>query len=47
MAKGINYYVVLNDRETYSALEGCSIVGISSNNRAANEALKQRVSKYR
>ena len=41
MAKAMNYYVILNDRETYSALEGCKIVGISSKNRAANEALEE------
>jgi hypothetical protein len=41
MAKAINYYVILNDRETYSALEGCTIVGISPKNRAANEALEE------
>jgi hypothetical protein len=41
MAKDINYYVILDDGETYSALEGCSIVGISSKNRAANEALEE------
>lgn len=39
--KVINYYVVLNDGETFSSLEGCTIVGISSNNKAANRALDE------
>lgn len=37
IAKCISYHVILNDGETYSSLEGCTIVGISSKNRVANE----------
>jgi hypothetical protein len=39
MKKSINYFVVLNDGETYSSLEGCRIVGIDSKNKSANQAL--------
>ena len=36
--RSISYFVVLNDGETYSSLEGCKIVGIDSKNKAANQA---------
>lgn len=41
MAKKLSYYVILNDGETYSGLEGCTIVGIAARNRAALSALDE------
>jgi hypothetical protein len=35
----MNYYVFLDDGETYSGLEGCVIIGIADGNEAAIEAL--------
>lgn len=37
----LEYFVVLDDGETYSSLEGCVVVGIASANRRARRALEE------
>ena len=37
----MDYYVVLNDGDTFSSLSGCTIVGVYELNEAAQEAAEQ------